>query len=76
MGIAVNSARSDSYIGTFYKKDKSDMEQLVTVRKIVSNLNKDLKRAGKNYQFYVKCQGHGHIPLNLADSMDAYIYKR
>lgn len=36
MGIAVNSSRTDSYIGTFSKENKDDMEQLNTVRKIVS----------------------------------------
>ncbi len=46
-----------SFIGTFYKDDPTDMHQLDNVRKMVSNMNKDLKNAGKNYQFYVKCQG-------------------
>ena len=86
MGIAVNSSRTDSYIGTFFKENKDDMEQLDTVRKIVSNLNKDLRTAGKDYQFYVKCQGRGSrlgnskynmcLPLSMADKMDAYIYRR
>ena len=86
MGIAVNSSRTNSYIGTFSKENKDDMEQLDTVRKIVSNLNKDLRIAGKDYQFYVKCQGRGSrlgnpkynmcLPLSMADKMDAYIYRR
>jgi len=44
-------------IGTFYKNSKEDMELLANLRKMVSNLNKDLKRANMDYQFYVKCQG-------------------
>ena len=88
MGIAVNSSRTDSYIGTFSKENKDDMEQLDTVRKIVSNLNKDLRIAGKDYQFYVKCQGRSDtvkrsfskyyysLPLSVADRVDAYIYRR
>ena len=46
-----------SFIGTFYFDDADDMNQLENVRKMVSNMNKDLKVAGKDYKFYVKCQG-------------------
>ena len=87
MGITVDLTRTNSYIGTFYKNNKSDMEQLAAVRKIVSNLNKDLRELGSSkYQFYVKCQGRGSrlgnpnwnqsLPLTFADKMDAYIYRR
>ena len=48
-----------SFIGTFYFDDADDMNQLENVRKMVSNMNKDLKVAGKDYKFYVKCQGRG-----------------
>ena len=44
-------------IGTFYKNSKEDMELLSNLRKMVTNLNKDLRDANKDYQFYVKCQG-------------------
>jgi len=87
MGITVDSTRTDAYIGTFYKNDENDMEQLAAVRKIVSNINADLRKLGHaKYQFYVKCQGRGHrlgierynqsLPLTFADKMDAYIYRR
>ena len=51
------SKMGTSFIGTFYYDDPSDMHQLDNVRKMVSNMNKDLKSANKDYQFYVKCQG-------------------
>jgi hypothetical protein len=44
-------------IGTFYKNSKEDMELLANLRRMVVNLNKDLRDAKKDYQFYVKCQG-------------------
>ena len=53
------SKMGTSFIGTFYYDDPSDMHQLDNVRKMVSNMNKDLKSANKDYQFYVKCQGRG-----------------
>lgn len=87
MGIQIQQGRTDSYIGTFVKSNKSDMEQLVNVRKIVSKMNKDLRICGYDYQFYVKCQGRGRLrrgnrnyinslPLSLAEKLDAYIYRR
>ena len=87
MGITIDSTRTDAYIGTFYKNDENDMEQLTAVRKMVSNINADLRKLGPaEYQFYVKCQGRGHrlgvrrynqsLPLTFADKMDAYIYRR
>jgi len=44
-------------LGTFHKNDPEDMKLLDNLRKMVSNLNKDLRRANMDYQFYVKCQG-------------------
>lgn len=87
MGIQLDTSRTDAYVGTFEKNNEEDMRQLAVVRKIVSNMNKDLRSWGtNNYQFYVKCQGRGHrrgvrrynssLPLSFADKMDAYIYRR
>ena len=86
MGIRLDTSRTDAYVGTFEKNNEEDMRQLAVVRKIVSNMNKDLRQWGTKYQFYVKCQGRGHrrgvrrynqsLPLSFADKMDAYIYRR
>lgn len=86
MGINVSTERTDAYVGTFYKNNPDDMEQLQTIRQIVKNMNASLRRSRFNYQFYVKCQGRGHrhgvprynqsLPLPLASHMDAYIYRR
>ena len=86
MGIQVSKDRTDSYIGTFHYGDADDMLQLAEVRSMVKNMNKDLRKANMDYQFYVKCQGRGHrqgvrrynqsLPLDSASSVDAYIYRR
>jgi len=106
MGIKVDKNRTDSYIGTFHYECADDMIQLDDVRAIVKNMNKSLRAAGMDYQFYVKCQGRGKnrfqkvndynirkygrtfgvgrtrysaqasLPLECADYVDAYIYRR
>jgi len=53
---------------------------------MVKHMNRDLREANMDYQFYVKCQGRGHrqgvrrynqsLPLPLAEKVDAYIYRR
>lgn len=86
MGIQVNNNRTNSYIGTFDYSSADDMLQLQEVRNIIKNMNKSLRDAKMDYQFYVKCQGRGHrygnysyyqsLPLSLAERVDAYIYRR
>lgn len=86
MGIKTDSNRTDAYIGTFDYSCADDMLQLEEVRGMVRNMNRDLRKANMDYQFYVKCQGRGHrqgvrrynqsLPLTLADRVDAYIYRR
>jgi hypothetical protein len=86
MGIQISKDRTDAYIGTFDYASADDMLQLQEVRNMVKNMNKSLREANMDYQFYVKCQGRGHrqgvrrynqsLPLSLADRVDAYIYRR
>lgn len=87
MGITVNAKnRTDAYVGTFDPECAGDMLELFELRKMVSNMNKMLKRDGYAYRFYVKCQGRGprrgvrrynqSLPLEYAKTMDAYIYRR
>ena len=87
MGIKVNKNRvSDAYIGTFDYKNSDDMFQLDDLLTMVKHMNRDLREANMDYQFYVKCQGRGHrqgvrrynqsLPLPLAEKVDAYIYRR
>jgi len=86
MGIQISKDRTDAYIGTFDYASADDMLQLQEVRNIIKNMNKSLREANMDYQFYVKCQGRGHrqgvrrynqsLPLSLADRVDAYIYRR
>jgi len=57
MGLEMNTERTDSYIGTFHYESAEDMLQLGEVRKMVTNMNKDLKRGGFEHRFYVKSQG-------------------
>ena len=77
--------RSDSYVGTFGMDDQ-DQTELESIRRMVSNLNKDLKNLGYDYRYYVKAHGRGHrqgvwkysneLPLKYASKVDAYIYRR
>jgi|TARA_R100000482_G_scaffold61062_1_gene22369 hypothetical protein len=78
--------RTDAYVGTFGLTE-SDQNELKQIRKMVTNLNKDLKQFGYHYRYYVKCQGRGprkvgdrryfhSLPLKYAKYMDAYIYRR
>ena len=86
MGIQISKDRTDAYIGTFDYASADDMLQLQEVRNMVKNMNKSLREANMDYQFYVKCQGRGHrqgvrrynqsLPLSLADRVDAYSYRR
>jgi len=86
MPIKIDNARTDSYVGTFDCSNESDMNELKGVRRMVKNLNKDLRDSGYENQYYVKAQGRGHrrgvshycsnLPLQYADRVDAYIYKR
>lgn len=83
--MIVSENRTDAYIGTFSKHEE-DQKLLQQIRNWVSVLNKDLKEFGYDYRYYVKCQGRGHrrgvrrynqsLPLQYADRMDAYIYRR
>lgn len=90
MGVCImyfdkTKLRSDSYIGT-YGMDEQDQVELASVRRMVTNLNKDLKNMGYNYRYYVKAHGRGHrqgvykwrneLPLKYASKVDAYIYRR
>lgn len=85
MYIQIENTRTDCYIGTF-NKSESDLDELKTIRRIVTNLNKDLKAMGYAYRYYVKCQGRGprrgvrrynsSLPLKFAEKFDAYIYSR
>ena len=88
MGIQANNGRvSDCYIGTFDYESSDDMFQLEDLRTMVKHMNRDLRTAKMNYQFYVKCQGRSNtikrsgeffmsMPLDVADRVDAYIYRR
>jgi hypothetical protein len=87
MGIKTNKGReSQAYIGTFRYDSYDDMFQLEDLRAMVKHMNRDLRAAKMDYQFYVKCQGRGSrlgnpkynmcLPLSVADKMDAYIYRR
>ncbi len=78
--------RTDAYVGTFGLTE-SDQSELKQIRRMVTNLNKDLKHFGYDYRYYVKCQGRGprnvngrkyfhSLPLAYAKTMDAYIYRR
>jgi hypothetical protein len=81
--MIVNPNRSNAYVGTFNFTDE-DQNELSQIRKIVRNLNKDLKQFGYHYRYYVKLQGRGKerknyqfsLPLSLAEKVDAYIYRR
>lgn len=84
--------RTDSYVGTFHRRNLLDMEELDQVRKTVSVVNKQLKLVGDDLRFYVKCQGrlgpnnpnaakyrergYQFIRLEDAEHVDAYIYTR
>ena len=80
----LDKKRTDAYLGTFDCKSASDMDELAGLRRMVTNLNKDLKKSGLTEQYYVKAQGRGprlgrynqSLPLPLALTCDAYIYKR
>jgi len=88
MGIQNDTARkSTAYIGTFDYESHTDMFQLDDLRSMVKHMNKDLRASKMDYQFYVKCQGRSStvkrsgafewfIPLDVADRVDAYIYRR
>lgn len=88
MGIQANNGRvSDAYIGTFNYESSDDMFQLQDLRTMVKHMNRDLRAANMEYQFYVKCQGRSNtikrsgkfdmsMPLDVADRVDAYIYRR
>lgn len=86
MGIQVSENRTDAYVGTFDYSCAEDMLQLDEVKGMVKNMNRMLREAKMNYQFYVKCQGRGprqgvrrynqSLPLALAERVDAYIYRR
>jgi|TARA_B100001287_G_scaffold258593_1_gene245106 hypothetical protein len=77
--------RAESYIGTF-GMDEQDQTELASVRRMVKNLNRDLKNMGYMYRYYVKAHGRGHrqgvykwqneLPLKYASKVDAYIYRR
>ena len=84
--------------GPIYKANRTKMatqfanDQIERLKSEYSSLNKDLRDANKDYQFYVKCQGRlgknnpnaykyrGRymycIKLEDAERMDAYIYRR
>ena len=51
--------RTEAYIGTF-GMDEQDQTELASVRRMVTNLNKDLKNMGYFYRYYVKAQARGH----------------
>ena len=89
MGIKTNKGReSQAYIGTFKYDSYDDMFQLEDLRAMVKHMNRDLRAAKMDYQFYVKCQGRSDtikrsfgkyyysLPLSVADRVDAYIYRR
>jgi hypothetical protein len=59
MGIKMDKNRSNAYVGTFDCSSAADMQQLDEVRNIVKYMNRSLRNAGMDYQFYVKCQGRG-----------------
>lgn len=83
MYIDTSKARTHAYVGTF-GMDEQDQQELQQIRKMVTNLNKDLKMFGYNYRYYVKAQGRGprlgkynqSLPLKFARKVDAYIYRR
>lgn len=85
MHIDTSKTRTDAYIGTFDMDDQSQNE-LQQIRKMVTNLNKDLKKFGYDYRYYVKAQARGYrqgirrynqsLPLKYASKVDAYIYRR
>jgi len=86
MYIDTSTSRTEAYIGTF-GLDPQSQQELKQIRKMVTNLNKDLKKFGYDYRYYVKCQGRGprkvngrkylhSLPLAFAKTMDAYIYRR
>ncbi len=80
-----SKTRTDAYIGTF-GMDDADQDELKSIRRMVTNINKDLKKQGYLYQYYVKAQGRGPrlgnraywqgLPLKFATKVDAYIYLR
>ena len=80
------SPRTNTYLGTFDCKSASDMLELAGLRRTVKKLNKDLRSSGYTEQYYVKAQGRGprlgnpkyicSLPLPLALTCDAYMYKR
>jgi hypothetical protein len=69
MYIDTSKERSSAYIGTF-NMDESDQKELKQIRKMVKNLNKDLKEFGYDYSYYVKCQGRG---INRTERMKAWL---
>ena len=90
MGVCVmyfdkTKKRTEAYIGTF-GMDEQDQQELASVRRMVKNLNRDLKEQGYFHRYYVKAQGRGHrmgvwrynqsLPLKYASKVDAYIYRR
>ena len=85
MPIKINNARTDSYIGTFDCSNSADMDELKGVRRMVKNLNKDLRDSGYEAKYRVSARGRGHrqgvleyqadLPIRYAERVDAYIYK-
>lgn len=85
MHIDTSKPRTDAYVGTF-GMDEQGQKELQQIRKMVTNLNRDLKEFGYNYRYYVKAQGRGYrqgvrlynqgLPLKYASKVDAYIYRR
>ena len=61
--MMIKPNRTSSYISTIFMDNKKDLEHLQSIRNMVKNLNRDLRRqkARDNYnsplQFYVKLQG-------------------
>lgn len=72
MVVDTSTQRSAAYLGTF-NMTPEDMLEVKQIRKMVSNLNKDLKNFGYNYRYYVKLQGRGKDRFNR--SKDYYNQK-
>lgn len=77
---------SDSYIATYDLSCDTDKQSIDSVRKTVITMNKWLREAGSDAQYYVHLRGRGHrqqkrkfcqdLPLKYAQTADLYVKQR
>lgn len=83
--MIIKENRTEAYMCTVNLSDAEDMNTVAIARKLVKEVNAELRKSGKR-QMYVKLQGRGYrqgvrrynqsLPLKYATSADVYIYNR